>query len=250
MAAARTPTAGRRRRGYDPSVRIVSAAACVSVLALLAAACSNAPDATPPPGSTIVKVSTPDGITLNVVVAGTGSDVVVLSHGATGTKEDFYGLATSFVRDGWRAIAYDARGVGDSTGDEDFTKRNVDLRAVVGYARDTGAGTIVLAGGSLGASLSIAMAGELDAHAIVSLSAPQTSYDAIDAARSIGDSIPAFVAAAAGNQPYANDARALAAALGVQPVIVSGSGHGTGILRDRPELKARIVTFADDAVGR
>jgi pimeloyl-ACP methyl ester carboxylesterase len=230
-------------------MRPVRLVACVSLLVLIAAACSNDPDTPPPPGSKIVEVATPDGITLHAVVAGVGRDVVVLSHGATGTKEDFYGLATAFVRDGWRAIAYDARGVGDSTGEEDFAKRDVDLRAVVGYARRTGAGTLVLAGGSLGAALSIAMAGELRADAIVSLSAPQTSYDAIAAARAIGDAIPAFVAAAADNQPYASDARDLAVAFGVEPVIVSGSGHGTGMLRDHPDLASRIVTFADDAVG-
>jgi alpha/beta superfamily hydrolase len=244
----RRPAARRRpaRRGGRPVARAI---ACLALLAAVLAACTEHGDP-PPSGSKAVSVRTPDGITLNVIVAGTGADVVVLSHGATGTKEDFYGLATAFVRDGWRALAYDARGVGDSTGDVDFAKRDVDLRAVVEYARRTGAERIVLAGGSLGAALSISMAQDLKADVVVSLSAPQTSYDAIDAARRIGDSIPAFVAAAADNEPYADDARTLAAALGVHAVIVSGQGHGTGMLRDHPELKARIVRFADEAIGR
>ena len=191
---------------------------------------------------------TSDGIRLNVVTAGAGANVVVLSHGVTGTKEDLYGLATAFVRDGWRAIAYDARGVGDSSGSPDLGARDLDLRAVVEYARRSGARTLVLAGGSLGAALSIAMAQPLHADAVVSLSAPRTSYDAIAAAEAIGSSIPALVVASAGNQPFADDARALATALGVTPVIVSGSRHGTGVFVDHPELKARIVRFADEAV--
>jgi dienelactone hydrolase len=227
------------------SARLLLAAVAVA----LGGACAHPAEALPP-GSRTASVRTSDGVRLHVVDAGSGSDVVILSHGATGTKEDFYGLATAFVRDGWRAIAYDARGVGQSTGEQDFAARDIDLRSVAAYARRTGAEAIVLAGGSLGASLSLSMAQELRAEAVVSLSAPQTTYDAIGAARTIGDSIPAFVAAAVDNPPFSDDARVLADALGVQPVIVSGQGHGTGILLDHPDLKARIVRFADQAVGR
>ena len=211
-------------------------------------ACARQPD--PPAGSRTVAIHTPDGITLDGIEVGDGRDVAVLSHGATGTKEDFYGLAAAFAKDGWRVIAYDARGVGDSTGEEDFGKRDVDLRTVVEYARRTGAATLLLAGGSLGASLTISMADELHADAIVSLSAPASTFGALDAARRIGSSIPAFVAAAADNQPYADDARRIAEALGVSPDIVSGDGHGTGMLRDHPSMIVQIVSWADRAVGR
>jgi predicted alpha/beta hydrolase len=118
------------------SVRLLAAAVAVA----LVGACSERAES-PPPDSKAVSIRTPDGVRLNVIEAGRGPDVAVLSHGATGTKEDFYGLATSSVRDGWRAIAYDARGVGDSAGEEDFSARDIDLRAVVGYARRSGAQT-------------------------------------------------------------------------------------------------------------
>jgi alpha/beta superfamily hydrolase len=235
---------------YDPSMRTIAVRLLGVAVALVVLGACSEPVESPPPGYKAVSIRTSDGVRLNVIEAGHGRDVAVLSHGATGTKEDFYGLATSFVRDGWRAIVYDARGVGGSTGEVDFSTRDIDLRAVVEYARRTGAQTIVLAGGSLGAALSLSMAQELDADAVVSLSAPQTTYNAIDAARNIGNSIPAFVAAAVENAPYPGDARALADALGVQPVIVSGQGHGTGLLSDHPDLKARIVRFADEAIGR
>jgi alpha-beta hydrolase superfamily lysophospholipase len=194
-----------------------------------------------------VTVSTPDGERLRAVEVGSGPDVAVLSHGATGTKEDFYELASAFAGEGWRAIAYDARGVGESTGARGEL-RDVDLRAVVDHARDTGAESIVLVGGSLGAALSLAAAEDLGADAVVSLSAPADSFGALDAAREIGGSIPAFVAAAADDEPYASDARAIAEALGVQPRIVSGSGHGTGVFRDHPDLMRAVVAFASGAV--
>ena len=117
------------------------------------------------------------------------------------------------------------------------------------YARDSGAESIVLVGASLGASLSIAMAGELDATALVSLSAPALVFNANDAAASAG-TIPVMIAAAEGNEPYASDARSLAATLGIDPVIATGDGHGTGMFGDNPELITQIVTFLDQGARR
>jgi len=56
-----------------------------------------------------------------------------------------------------------------------------------------------------------------------------------------------MIAAAEGNEPYVSDARSLAATLGIDPVIVSGDGHGTGMFGDNPELVTQIVTFLDQA---
>lgn len=216
----------------------------VVAAALVLGACDRLPD--PPEGARRVTIPS-EGETLSAVEIGQGVNVAVLSHGGTGTKEGFYALASALASDGWRAIAYDARGVGDSTGMRG-RDRDVDLRAVVAYARTTGAESILLAGGSLGAALSIAMAEELHVQAVVSLSAPADSFGAIDAARRLRGSVPVFVTAAEDNQPFADDARRLADVLGVAPTIVSGDGHGTAVLHDHPEVIDAIVTFAGDAV--
>ena len=213
-------------------------AAFVVVTASLGSCGEATPE--PPAGSRQLTIPSTGGSELQAVEVGNGSDVVVLSHGATGTKEDFYVLAESFADDGWRAIAFDAR----------QDAREDDLRAVVDYARETGATSVVLAGGSLGASLSISMATELDAQAVVSLSAPAGAFDALAAAGSIGDSIPVFVAVAEDNEPYATDAQRIADALGTDATVVSGNGHGAGVLRDHPDLIVAIVAFSDEAVGR
>ncbi len=94
------------------------------------------------------------------------------------------------------------------------------------------------------------MAAELDAQAVVSLSAPAGAFDALAAAGSIGDSIPVFVAVAEDNEPYATDAQRIADALGTDATVVSGNGHGAGVLRDHPDLIVTIVAFSDEAVGR
>lgn len=214
-------------------------------VALVAAACSQP---APPEGSKRTTISTPSGIELDAVELGDGPKVVVLSHGATGTKEDFYLIAEAFAADGWRVIAYDGPGVGDSTG-TNGQDREEALTAVVDHARETGAMHVVLIGGSMGAGLSLAMAAPLQADAVVSLSAPATAYDALDAARAMPGDVAVFVTASEDNEPYASEAREIADAAGVEAVIVSGSGHGSGVFKDHPELLEQVIAWADDAVG-
>jgi dienelactone hydrolase len=219
--------------------RLAACIATFAATALLLASCDKG-DPEPPSGSRKIEITTAGGDEVPAIEVGSGGRVVVLSHGATGTKEDFFGLAGVFAEDGWRAIAYDAP----------LTAREDDLRAVVAYARDSGATSVVLVGGSLGASLSISMAAELEVQAVVSLSAPASSFGALEAAGAIGDSIPVLVAVAEGNQPYAADAVKIADALGTSATIVSGDRHGTGMFRDHPELMDAIVAFADGAIGQ
>lgn len=232
-----------------PAVRGVRGFILICTIAIWTTGCSRLNEAQPDPpaGSKHITITTSDGQRLDAVEVGTGKDVAVLSHGSTGTMEDFYSLAAGFAHGGWRAIAYDARGVGRSTGTPGVNRQE-DLRAAVAYARRTGARSILLAGGSLGASLSLAMAAEVHADAVVSLSAPADAYDALAAAAK--DTMPVFVAAAEDNAPYADDARAIAQALGVKPTIVSGSGHGTGMFLDHPDLIPTIVSWANTALER
>jgi pimeloyl-ACP methyl ester carboxylesterase len=222
------------RRSREASILLT-----VMTLVLALASCGGG-DPDPPAGSRQVNIATSGGDELSAIEVGRGGDVAVLSHGATGTKEDFFGIAEAFAEDGWRAIAYDARA----------QAREDDLRAVVAYARTTGATAVVLVGGSLGASLSISMAAELQVQAVVSLSAPAGSYGALRAAQEIGDSLPVLVAVAEENEPYATDALRIAEALGIAPTIVSGNGHGSGMFRDHPDLMGTVVAFADEAVDR
>lgn len=224
-------------------VRIIS----VVILAGVGVSACGSDQPDPPVGARHVGIATTDGERLDAIELGDSERVAILSHGATGTKEDFYGLAATFADSGWRVIDYDARGVGDSTGSG--LDREEDLRSVVRYARDTGAMAIVLVGGSLGASLSIAMARELAVDAVVSLSAPASSFDALEAAGELPQTISVMLAVAEGNEPYATDARRLADALGMEPTVVSGDRHGTGMFIDHPELMEQVVAFADDAIA-
>jgi hypothetical protein len=52
-----------------------------------------------------------------------------------------------------------------------------------------------------------------------------------------------FIAVAESNEPFTTQARSLGDALGVEPVVVTGDRHGTGLFVDHPELVDEIVDF-------
>jgi pimeloyl-ACP methyl ester carboxylesterase len=226
--------------------RVLAVLLLVLASEVLIACGEDLPD--PPAGARRIRIETANGEMLRAIEVGRGRRVAVLSHGVTGTKEDFYGLASALAADGWRVFAYFARGAGTSTGAPE-ADREEDLSGRRPRPR-TGGKEVLLAGGSVGASLSISMARELEAGAVVSLSAPAGAFDALEAARELRGGIPVFVAAARENQPFATDARSIAAALAVSPSIVDGDGHGSGMLRDHPELIEEVLAFADGSVSR
>jgi alpha-beta hydrolase superfamily lysophospholipase len=178
----------------------------------------------------------PSGSSIAGVEAGSGIRAVVISHGATGTKEDFVPIAEAFADAGWRVVAYDAG-----------ANRMADLTAVVDTVRTSGSAKIVLLGGSLGACLSIAAADSLKAVGVVGLSPPSDQFGVVAAAAAM--TTPMFLAAAQDNHPYDATTREIAAAAGIDPVIVSGARHGSGVVVDHPELLAQIVAFCAKAAA-
>ena len=109
--------------------------------------------------------------------------------------------------------------------------------------------TLVLVGGSIGASVSLALGDEVNADGIVALSPPADAFDALPAARALPDDMPVLVAAAEGDDGFAADAREIATAVGEDPLIVPGHAHATGMPVDHPELIERIVRWANGSVG-
>jgi dienelactone hydrolase len=216
--------------------------ALLLVCASVAAACDGAPE--PPSGARTLSIETPDGEQLDALEIGTGPDVAILSHGATGTREGYFSFMPVLAEHGWRAIAYDARGVGASTG-ESGPNRDVDLAAVVEHARSSGAKTIVLVGASLGAALSLSDAKELGADGVVGLSGFLDGTGAGEIADSL-EGIDVVLAVAQDNEPYATDTKELAETLGIEPIIVSGDNHGAGMFAEHPELMERIAIHLDD----
>jgi pimeloyl-ACP methyl ester carboxylesterase len=240
------PLGGRRWRTTVPPMArggwgtalVVTAAVLASALA----ACGDEPLAEPPPGSRTVEVSGPGGGRLAAVEAGpegaTGG--VVLVHGASTRKELWFPLLERLADEGLRALAYDAAGVGGSSGDAGVDWAP-DVRAVVGHLRATGVSEVVLVGSSRGAATVLEVATDDEVAGVVTFSGPGPEGHQLDE--------PGLFLASEGDGGTAGAARALAEAFDGAALVVPGDAHGADLLDDRPGELDAVVRFVVAAAG-
>ncbi len=102
-----------------------------------------------------VSFPTEDGGVVFADVYGTGNRGVVLAHGGRFNKESWAKQAQTLAAAGFQVLALDFRGYGKSRGpgqSDVFTAPlRLDVLAAVRYLRKTGAKTVSVVGGSLGA---------------------------------------------------------------------------------------------------
>jgi putative redox protein len=176
---------------------------------------------------------------------GRGTVAIVLAHGATTTKESWYAPMPAFADAGYRVLAFDSRGVGDSIGagaSTDPAARAADIEAALQYLRDTGATKVVVMGSSLGAAAALTVAGEQDVAAVVGVSPASVPSD-VEAITA-----PAYFVASEGDRGAAENARALGRRFGWPAKIVSGSVHGADLFTDHPEATLAVAAFLAEAV--
>ena len=118
-----------------------------------------------------VTFPTEDGGTIHGDLYGTGTRGVVLAHGGRFDKATWGDQAYELMKAGFRVLAIDLRGYGQSRGpgqaDIFSAPLHLDVLAAVRYLRKTGARTISIVGGSLGGGAAgeaaiEAAAGEID----------------------------------------------------------------------------------------
>ncbi len=101
-----------------------------------------------------VSFSTEDGALIYADLYGKGDRRVVLAHGGRFSKESWKPQAQQLASAGFRVLAFDFRGFGQShgPGDKDtFTApMYLDVLAAVRYLRKNGAKTVAVMGGSFG----------------------------------------------------------------------------------------------------
>jgi dienelactone hydrolase len=121
---------------------MLRAAGAAFVLALAAAAQEH------------VSFPAQDGGVVHANLYGAGERGVVLAHGARFTKESWEKQARALVAAGFRALAIDFRGRGQSRGGAQTRPPDEGLRfdvlAAVRYLREHGAKTVSVVGGSMG----------------------------------------------------------------------------------------------------
>lgn len=100
-----------------------------------------------------VTFPTQDGGIVYGIVYGTGERGVVLAHGGQFNKESWEKQAQALTGAGFRVLAFDFRGYGQSRGPHDSKSeegRRYDVLAAVAYLRKTGAKSVYVVGGSMG----------------------------------------------------------------------------------------------------
>ncbi len=215
--------------------------------ALIVGTACGSDGASPPSGTHTTAVPGPGGGELAARAAGSGSTAIVLAHGAGTTMESWYEALDGLAAAGYRVIAFDARGVGDSDGDfsGDPADRADDISAVVQHERERGADRVVVMGSSLGAQAALMVAARDDVAAVVGVS-PATVPDGLDAITA-----PGFFVASVGDRGPAANARALGRRFGRPARIVSGAVHGSDLFADHPEaLRAVLAFLAEVAPAR
>lgn len=100
-----------------------------------------------------VHFPTEDGGTIFADVYGSGTRGVVLAHGGQFNKESWEPQARELVKAGYRVLALDFRGYGQSTGPGQKDGRlYLDVLAAVRYLKAHGATRVSAVGGSMGGS--------------------------------------------------------------------------------------------------
>ncbi len=104
---------------------------------------------------------TTDGALIYADLYGAGSRGLVLAHGGQFNKESWREQVQQFVNAGFRVLAFDFRGYGESgvAGQSSAEElRHLDVLAAVQYLRQTGAGTVAVVGASMGGDYAVTAA--------------------------------------------------------------------------------------------
>jgi pimeloyl-ACP methyl ester carboxylesterase len=180
-----------------------------------------------------------DGTRLVGVLLGKGPRGIVLAHQSSGNLCQWFPYARTLARRGFRVLAFDFRTCGASDIPRVQTKArrfDLDVVAAVNVLRRRGVTSIVLAGGSLGASAVVVVASRLQpqVQGVISLSSPPRAFD-LDVAAAAGQlQVPVLFVAAEDDGEFADDARqlyGLAATPDKQLIVLSAGGHGTSLPR-------------------
>ncbi len=227
------------------------ALALALVLGALATTASGQPSqgagcVRPADRSTPVTFRTADGVRLAGNILGRGPTGVVLAHTTSADRCQWLPFARELAKKGYRALVFDMRGYGASSGITN-TSPDVDVVAAAGELHRRGAKKIVLMGASMGGTGVVAAAPRIRpaVKGVVELSAPTGfgSADALGAAKRL--KAPALFVAGRDDGDFAAATRALyqaAATKNKQLRLVASSWHGVDLLAI-PSVKKLVLGF-------
>ncbi len=213
----------------------------IAVLALLIPAYCSAADQEP------VSFSSTDGVQLKGYVFGSGRTGVILAHMYPTDQKSWFEFAKYLAARGYKAMTFDFRGYGSSSGSKEISKIDKDLEGAYLYLAPT-VEKLFLIGASMGGTASLMVASRRPVAGVVCISGP-VSFRGLDALQGI-EKVTApclFIAAEEDPGHAASSARTLYERTRGKKdlLIVTGAAHGT-FLFDGPHKEAvatRILEF-------
>jgi len=197
-------------------------------------------------GETPVQLTASDGASVYGVESGTGTTGVVLGHMYLSDHCEWTDFTHRLVAAGFRVLAIDFRGYGDSRGGA-ASRLDRDIAAAVARLRKDGATRVELVGASMGGAAVLVAASWIRqaVDGVVSLSGP-AAYRGLDALRAVRRShVPVRFVVGTLDPPFAADAvRLMKAAAARDKAILRllvGS-HGSSLLR-QPRASAFVLRF-------
>jgi pimeloyl-ACP methyl ester carboxylesterase len=150
-----------KKRPIITGIKLLALAVAISSLLILSSLAS---------AQERVSLSTQDGGLIYADIYGKGARGVVLAHGGRFNKESWEKQALVLAKAGFRVLAFDFRGYGQSRGSAQAERpddgRRFDVLAAVRYLRRMGAKTVSVVGASMGgdyaAEAAEAEPGEID----------------------------------------------------------------------------------------
>jgi dienelactone hydrolase len=197
-------------------------------------------------GEKPVHLKAADGATVYGVEVGTGPTGVVLGHQYFSDHCEFMQLARELAASGYRALAIDFRGYGQSTGGNS-SRLDLDVAAAAARLRADGATRVKLVGASMGGTAVLVAAARIRpaVAGVVSLSGP-TYFRGLDAVKAVKAShVPVRFVVSREDRRFAADGTYLmkaAAAKDKAILRLSGAGHGSAMLAV-PQGKTFVLDF-------
>jgi pimeloyl-ACP methyl ester carboxylesterase len=216
------------------------------VAGIVAAGAAASPRTTDACIATNTRFRTADGVRLEGAALGRGKTGVVFAHQLAGDRCQWLPFARELTAEGYRALVFDMRGYGSSSG-LDGTYPDRDVVAAAKELRAQGATKIVLVGASMGGTGVVAAAPGIRpvVSGIVDLSG-LTGFggvNALPAARKLR--APALFVAGRDDGSYAIATRTLyraAASKDKKLLLAPTSWHGVDLV-SRPEVKKAVLAF-------
>lgn len=199
-----------------------------------------------------LQLTTPDGVGIHCDTYGRGVRAVVLVHEEGRSAEDWSWYAEKLAAEGYRVVAVDVRGHGQSNPPappEDWTPASADVAAAVTWLKQRGATELTVVGAGLGGTLGALAASDPGVTNLVLLS-PGLNLGGVPlkpAVVAYGER-PLLLVASTEDTYAAKSARFLdTVATGPHEVKVVATGSGTRLINRDPDLEALVTAWIGGA---